>query len=229
MLKTIARHPSDGSKNSDVGHAWIFLQGNGRYIEGGHTGEFGQAQPRYFEGVMDLAEHHDPNPARYLWAIQKDGTFQRGSGGFVPTFAAKVDLTKEQFEDVYAFVRSYPFENYSLAGNQCTSFVVQIANRVELKLDSKVTVPIEQHLLTFQLWSDSRYSKITLSSPDVLEKSLMEAVHHGKVKPVLKWYRRNYQKINFLERCIDSIFLFSSRYRRAQNFVSVQPSTKINR
>lgn len=219
MLKTVARHPSDGSKNSDVGHAWIFLHGKGRYLEGGHTGEFGEQQPRYFEGVMDLVECNDPNPVRYLWAVQNDGCFQRGSGGFTPTFAVKVDLTEEQFENICSFIHSYPFEKYSLTGNQCASFVVQIAAIAGLSLTSKVTVPLEENLKSCHLWSDPHYSQITLSNPDLLEKSMMEAAIHGKALPVLKWYLRKRQKKCCLSECVDSIYLFPSRSRRACTFM----------
>ena len=28
FLKTVAKHPRDGSKNGDVGHAWVYLKGD---------------------------------------------------------------------------------------------------------------------------------------------------------------------------------------------------------
>lgn len=43
VLRTIAKHPSDWSKNGDVGHAWIYLKGD-EVIEGGHSGELGLDQ-----------------------------------------------------------------------------------------------------------------------------------------------------------------------------------------
>ena len=59
LIRTVAKHPSDGTKNGDVGHAWIMLHGivDGRHvhIEGGHSGELGRCQPRYFEGVAKYA------------------------------------------------------------------------------------------------------------------------------------------------------------------------------
>src|SRR5262245_4920764 len=45
LVRTIAKHPANGSKNGDVGHAWIYLRGwlDGEWIEieGGHSGELG--------------------------------------------------------------------------------------------------------------------------------------------------------------------------------------------
>src|SRR5262249_3565265 len=71
LLKTLCKHPSDWSKNGDVGHAWIYLQGTFEnrvvVLEGGHSGECGYIQAKYFEGVMDYAEAGDDNPVRYLW------------------------------------------------------------------------------------------------------------------------------------------------------------------
>ena len=107
LLRTLVKHPSDGSKNSDVGHAWIYLHGivNDQNIglEGGHSGELGIYQPRYFEGIMNYLEYgyanptsqqqscprHESNPVKYLWEIQQDGFFQKGSGGHCPTFCSK--------------------------------------------------------------------------------------------------------------------------------------------
>ena len=83
-----SKHPSDGSKNGDVGHAWIYLQGNVNgesiVIEGGHSGELGICQPKYFDGIMNYVEYgyadsscgemcclrNEPNPVKYLWASQ---------------------------------------------------------------------------------------------------------------------------------------------------------------
>ena len=91
FFKTLTKHPSDGSKNSDVGHAWICLRGflNGEYveIEGGHSGERGVTQSKYFDGIMNYIDYgyanpseaqkkaprFESNPIRYLWETQNDG------------------------------------------------------------------------------------------------------------------------------------------------------------
>lgn len=44
-LKTTAKHPSDGSKNGDVGHAWIVLKGPEGEIEGGQSGRQAAINP----------------------------------------------------------------------------------------------------------------------------------------------------------------------------------------
>ena len=136
FLKTMVKHPSDGTKNGDVGHAWILLRGRNITIEGGHSGERGCCQPKYFEGVMDYLEAGYRNPAQYLWEVQRDGFFQKGNGGHRPTFAVKVNLTKGEFEAIRNFIdpRHYDYANYAITGSQCASFVARVAQIAGLEL-----------------------------------------------------------------------------------------------
>lgn len=206
FFHSVAKHPSDCSKNGDVGHAWITLRGikNGKIfsIEGGHSGEKEHCPPRYFDGLMNYhdfgyadpteeqMEHprYEPNPVKYLWTMRKDGFFQKGSGGHSPTFAVKIDLTPEQFEQIYRFIqpRNYSYQNYALRGPQCTSFVTEVAKIAGLSLESHVTMKIPQTVFfrgcCIRLWEDPFYSTFTFPTPDVLEKSLMEAVEKGQAK-----------------------------------------------
>lgn len=211
FFNTVAKHPSDGSKNGDIGHAWIYLQGyrNGQkvQIELGHSGERGLLQAKYFDGIMNyldygyanptpeqrLCPRYEPNPVKYLWTTQQDGFFQKGAGGHRPTFAAKVDLTSEQFDRIWTFVhREYPFRQYALTQHQCSSFVVHIAALAGLSLEAQVSMKIEPGLyyrgVWIRLWEDPKYSTLIFSSPDILEKSLMQAVYQDKAEYALNWY-----------------------------------------
>lgn len=211
-LKTIAKHPSDGSKNGDVGHAWIYLEGieNGKrvFIEGGHSGERGISQAKYFEGVMNYIHYghanptkeqicsprYEPDPIKYLWTTQKDGFFQWGSGGHTPTFAAKITLTKEQFQSIVAFVHSsnYHYGDYALIHNQCSSFVAKVAALANLPIEYEVTMSIPPTVSfrneRWTLWTDPQYGTLTFSSPDIIERSLMQAVQEGRAEYALPWY-----------------------------------------
>lgn len=224
LLQTIARHPSDGGKNSDVGHAWVFLQGEDGVLEGGHTGEFGIEQPRYFEGVADLIENGDPNPVRYLWVTQKDGCFQRGSGGFTPTFAARIDLTEEEYRSIRNFILSdaYPYSTYAITRHQCAAFVAEVAELAGLEVEHQVSIPIEKTLTvgggTVQLWTDPRFSMLTISSPDILEKSLMQAVYDQKALNATKWYLKRYSKKSTISEQIQAIKMLKTRTIRASRF-----------
>lgn len=204
FLNTIISHPSDGSRNRDVGHAWIYLQGilNGQqvYLCGGHTGETGLFQAKYFDGIMNYIDfgydnptkkqmaypRYEPNPVKYLWEIQKDGYFEWGSGYHRPTFAAKIDLTPEQFERIADFVQKYDYANYALVGNQCSSFAAQVASLGGLDLECEVTIAINKDLYLrgerIRFWEDPCYSRLTLSTPDIIERSLMKAVIEGKAE-----------------------------------------------
>jgi len=205
FLNTLARHPSDGSTNRDVGHAWIYLQGirEGKIMSifGGHSGELGLCQAKYFDGIMNYmdfgyanppfrAYQYEPNPVKYLWETQKDGYFEWGAGIHESTYAVKVELTEDEFVKIVDFVNNYGFSDYSLTGNQCASFVVQVASLAGLDLESKVVMAINKELRVggerIRLWEDPCYSQLTFSSPDILERSLMKAVKEGKAEPIFK-------------------------------------------
>jgi hypothetical protein len=173
------------SQNSDkhFGHAWVTLQGlqNGERVSitGGHSGEC-SAQPGYFDGVADLVEAGDPNPIRYLFSVRQDGFFQEGSGGHPPTFSAKRELTQEQFEAILRFMKEYSYREYSLSGQQCSSFVIAIAKIADWPLEGRVTLSIPPTLsfggVRMRLWRDPRYRSLTLYTPDRLEQSLKDSV-----------------------------------------------------
>lgn len=200
FFKTLAKHPSDGSKNGDVGHAWIYLQGLVQgapvCLEGGHSGELGYIQPRYVEGIFLQYEQGHDNPISYLWECQRDGFFQEGSGRHYPTFAAKVDLTQEQFQRILRFVETYDYAEYSITGNQCSSFAAQVAAFAGMNLDCEITMDVDQNVRIaghqICLWNDPVYAGITFSSPDILERSLMNTVAEGIAEYALPWYRKTH-------------------------------------
>jgi len=199
FFRTLTKHPSDGTKNCDVGHAWIYLhgkmEGQCAYLEGGHSGELGTIQPTYFQGIVERCQSNDPNPAKYLWAIQKDGFFQEGSGGHRPTFAAKVNLSPEQFHEIMQYIQNYNFQEYSIVRSQCSTFVTEIAEIAGLTLEHRQTMYIDPILKCgrerYRLWNDPKYSCIRFSSPDVIEKSLKCEVSSGQAEYALPWYRKN--------------------------------------
>lgn len=206
FLNTVAKHPSDGNKNRDVGHAWIYLQGmiDGEivYLYGGHSGETGLYQARYFDGIMNYIDfgyanptrrqlntiRYEANPVKYLWEIQKDGFFEWGAGIHRPTYGGKVDLTEEQFKNILGFAQQYDYAYYSLIGNQCSSFVAQVASLAGLDLECEITIAINKELYLkgehIRFWKDPCYSQLTISSPDIIERSLIQAVREGKAQYV---------------------------------------------
>ena len=223
FLKTFTKHPSTGNKECNVGHAWIYLKGMDKnnksiVIEGGHSGELGVSKLRYVDGISLLAQNNNGNPISYLWEPLNDGFFQQGNGGHNPTFAAKVNLTKQQFWDIYTFIhpKNYPYKEYSLTARQCASFIAQIAALLDICIESEVTLPINQYAFflgqKIPLWTDSRYSEITFSSPDIIEKSLFDLVSKGHAESVKYWYLK--KTVFVQESCVKKITSFPKRLYR---------------
>lgn len=193
FLSSMCRQSSDHT----VGHAWIYLEGKSRgeriCLEGGHSGELGISCPKYLDGIMNYIDYgvinpkkgqpicigREPNPVKYLWETLEDGFFQEGCGGHRPTFALEMALTEQQFEQIKRYIESYDYREYSLVGNQCCTFVVQIAALAGVDLECMITVPLEQKIFfggrQLMLWQDPFYSSITFASPDVLEASMRKA------------------------------------------------------
>ena len=219
MMRKLVKHATRG-KGSDVGHSWVYLKGvrHGKpyIIEGGQSGEVGDVRPLYYEGVINYVRYGyaDPtekqrrepreevNPIKYLWEDVNDGFFQKGSGGYRPTFAAKVNLTKEQFDQIFDYMHpnNFNYRPYSLVKKQCSSFVADIAEMAGFSLESDVVLHLSQTVKIgrrqLQLWEDPKYSVITFASPDVLEKSLMAAVRDGQAERALRWYKKKGRRVH---------------------------------
>ena len=185
-------HPVDGNRNGDVGHAWVRLvgqrDGETLCVEGGHTGDFGHSCPKYAVGIRKLIEKGDPNPIRYIWTTKHDGIFQPGNGGHSPTFAAKFNLTQKQFEKALRVVNSYDYQTYRLLDRQCASFAVAVAQAAEIELDHTLDIEIEPVIRLYgcsvPLWSDPYYRRIKLTTPDILERSLIYKVADGQARAI---------------------------------------------
>jgi hypothetical protein len=192
LLQTMAKHPSDGSKNSDVGHAWIYMKWEGGEFEGGFSAETGVIQPTYLHGVSLLAERGDANPACYLFCRQKDGHLQQGSGGHRPTYAAKVDITEAQAKAILACIDTYPYEDYALSGKSCATFVQDIAKCIGIDLCVEQTLFIDQEISfrgeRIRMWEDDCWSMLRVATPDRLERSLIELVAEGRAEEALRWF-----------------------------------------
>jgi hypothetical protein len=212
LIRSLVRNPMTRQGGLDVGHAWIYLSGekDGErvVVEGGHTGEWGDIYPRYVEGVLDYATYGvvrpdaiqkkkhltEENPIKYLWTPLYDGSFQQGSGGHIPTYAVKVDITEGQFDAIRAFIHpdNYYYAGYSLTNNQCASFVTRVAALIDIYIKDTVTLPILETAVIagkkIRLWKDPAYSSITFSSPDRIEKHLMELAESQHGESALGWY-----------------------------------------
>jgi hypothetical protein len=196
LLQSIAKHPSDGSKNGDVGHAWIYLSYKGKTLEGGHSAGRDPSCPGYFASILHAQEK---NPLVHLYDQRKDGYFERGSGGHKPTLAAYLDITEEQLHLILEEIQKIDFSNYCLANLQCTSFVRRIAYILHYDLNTYTKVSFSNALKTpfgdLLLWSDEKYRTLVLETPEALEKSLKACIDQGDMQDFTKIYHRHlYQK-----------------------------------
>ena len=214
LLQSIAKHPSDGSKNGDVGHAWIYLSGRAITFEGGHSAERDPSCPGYFASILDAQEKKEKNPLVHLYDQRKDGYFERGAGGHKPTLAAYLELTEEEFSLILKEIEKTDFSNYCLANLQCTSFVRRIAHLLNHDLNTFTEVSFSNSLKTpfgdLLLWSDENHATITLETPEALEKSLKNCIEQGQMQDFTKIYHRSfYQK----KRTPLSTFLLQTKER----------------
>lgn len=218
-LKTTAKHPSDGSKNGDVGHAWILLKGPEGEIEGGQSGETGRYQPKYMEGVIENIELQSENPVSYLFCSQCDGYFQQGNGGHRPSLAVAIEITSDQYQAIQKLIETYPYHEYSLTSHQCTTFVKEAAAIANIQLEDEVLIPIPQCIKLSGreelFWSDPKYSVLTCGSPDRLEENFKELVRQGCARNVTKWYLRTHG-IQRRESCLETLRCFPERIIRWQ-------------
>ncbi len=226
LLCTLSKHPADGTKNGDVGHTWIYLEGWKKdkrvCLEGGHSGDVGAVCPRYMEGVMQGVENGEENPVSYLWEAQTDGYFEYGGGGHTPTYAVKIDLTKQQFERILKYVEEYDYSIYQIQQRQCSVFVTTLAAMGGLHLDHHLAFEI-QPTVKFKggqlpLRSSDEYQYVILSTPDELERSLAQAVAEGRAEYALEWYKRHKKhEMKFgekIKKMMESVILFPERMMR---------------
>jgi len=169
-----------GRKNTHgiFGHTWIRLKGEQDeevvVVEGGHSGDLGERQPVYLDGVMAQIKGGHPNPISYLWATKEDGFFQRGSGGHIPTHRAVFVLSEEQYWDILNYIdpANYDYQHYALTDRQCVSYCARIADRIGEKMHYKADISIPQNvqILTKKivLWRNPQYGNLSIGLPDVL-------------------------------------------------------------
>jgi hypothetical protein len=199
-------------KQGFMGHSWVYLEGwdrGRRQVFDAGLSPKGDGATQFMRGVLDLARYGyvdptpqqrrdprvDPNPIAYLWQDQRNGYLQPAAEARLrPSYAARVDLTQDQFRAIRAMMDPGrpSHRSFQLTGQQCSSFLVEVAAQARITLDHLVTILIPSQVRgggkTLRLWTDPVYSRLTLSSPDVLEQSLKRLVAEGRATDALRWY-----------------------------------------
>ena len=65
-------------------HSWLILESPRDRLEFGHTGDLGQAKPRYHDGVFQRIRDGDPNPIAYLWQTMVRWPYSRSASPIAP-------------------------------------------------------------------------------------------------------------------------------------------------
>lgn len=209
FLASLELHPSTKETRLAFGHAWLHLHSPSNDIIGGHSGELGVIQPKYFDGLMNLNEtgHVDPdlvrpffkryeeNPVKYLHEALMDGFFQKESGGYVPNLAVFYPLTESQYESIAAYIdeKNYDYSKFSITKRQCTTLLIEVAKLLNLSLEAKACIQLPAYLYfdhqKIRLYKDKSYQFFEFQTPDQLEKSLVGLLQQDpKAKLVTRAY-----------------------------------------
>ena len=127
------------------------------------------------------------NPIQVLFDPLEDGIFEKGSGGYIPTYAVSFSLTEEGYEQIRSLLeegsQEYPFHRWSMTNYNCVRFVLTCLGRIGIVLDAKTTMDIaEPTILQGQkvhMWSDRRFSSLIVETPEKLESELKRMVSLG--------------------------------------------------
>ena len=174
------------------GHSWLILESPQERLECGHTGDLGQAKPRYHEGVFQRIREGHPNPISYLWQTMSDGQFQIGKPARPPSFVWRTPITRRRYQLLYEYVTQRKYDQFGIRSHNCTDMVIETAALAGINLIHRIrlTLPPEKKFWgrTLRAWADPQYRVLDYSTPDVLEVDLRHLAQFGIGTDATKWY-----------------------------------------
>jgi hypothetical protein len=174
------------------GHSWLILESPQDRLECGHTGDLGQAKPRYHEGVFQKMREGDPNPIAYLWQTMSDGQFQIGKPNCPPSFVWRMPITRRRYQLIHDYLLHRKYDQFGIRSHDCTDMVVDAAALAGINLIHRIrlTLPPEKKFWgrTLRAWRDPQYRILEYSTPDVLEVDLRHLAQLGIGTDATKWY-----------------------------------------
>ncbi|NTW38064.1 MAG: hypothetical protein HGB17_18610, partial [Syntrophobacteraceae bacterium] len=93
-------------------HSWLILEGPLGRLAFGHTGDLGQSEPRYHDGVFQRIREGHPDPVAYLWQTRSDGEFQTGKPNRPPTFVWRMPITRRRYQLIHEYVMQRTYEQF---------------------------------------------------------------------------------------------------------------------
>jgi len=174
------------------GHSWLILESPEDRQEFGHTGDLGQAKPRFHDGVFQGIREGDPNPIAYLWQTMSDGQFQTGKPNRPPSFVWRMPITRRRHQLIQDYVLQRKYDRFGVRSNNCTDMAVEVAALAGVNLVHRIrlTGPQETTIWgrTARVWTDPQYRILDYSTPDVLETDLRQLARFGIGSDVTEWY-----------------------------------------
>ena len=173
-------------------HSWLILESPQDRLEIGHTGDLGQAKPRYHVGIHQRVRHKDPNPIGYLWQTMSDGFLQTGKPNRPPTFVWRMPIARRRHQLIYEYVMHRKYGQFGVRSNNCTDMVIETAALAGINLIHRIrlTWPPETKVLGRMrcVWTDPQYRILEYSTPDVLDVDLRQLARLGIGSDVTEWY-----------------------------------------
>jgi hypothetical protein len=174
------------------GHSWLMLEQPGERLEFGHSGDLGDRQPRYHDGVFQRIRQGHRNPIAYLWETRSDGFFQQGKPNRPPNFVWKVPVTRQKYQRMRDYVMQRDYQQFGVRSHNCTDLVVATAalaginlmHRIRLIMPSQTDIWFRMR----RVWTDPQYHILDYSTPDVLEADLRHLTRLGIGTDVTTWY-----------------------------------------
>ena len=174
------------------GHGWLILESPGNRFEFGHTGDFGLAQPRYHEGVLQGIKRGDPDPISYMWRTMSDGQFQTGKPNRPPTFVWRMPITQRRHQLIHEFVTQRKYDQFGVRTLNCADMVVETAAVAGINLINRIrlTMPSETKMWgrMTRVWIDPQYRTLEFSTLEVLEPDLRHLAQMGIGSDATAWY-----------------------------------------
>jgi len=173
-------------------HSWLILESPRDRLEFGHTGDLGQAKPRFHDGVYQNIREGDPNPIAYLWETMADGQLQIGKPSRPPTFVWRMPITRRRHQLIHEYVMQRKYDQFGVRSNNCTDMVAEAAALAGINLINRMhlTLPTETKVFsrTVRVWTDPRYRILEYATPEVLDADLRQLARLGIGSDATEWY-----------------------------------------
>ncbi len=182
MARWILSQKATDKGSGVFGHAWLWIeppsQCSQKAFEIGHTGETNPQQSTYLEMFFEISQQIKGEPMRVFFEDRQDGACQLGSGGHWPDEVWSFELEPGEYEHLMHWISTgyYDFHRYNLGLHQCCHFVLEALEALGIKLKETAAVKLPKEVViwntSLRIWTDPKWSELTLWTPLSLAKAL---------------------------------------------------------